>query len=391
MAYDEQATASEPMTPERIERWRQRIRVSTLGNYRYEMGVALIREGSLPEAEASLRAALAIDTEDARAAMALADLLESQGRGDEAAALIARETDRDPFFAQRRALRRLDAEAPEDAVTALAAWRADPYAASPDMHLRIELTRLLVDEGAWLQEETIVKPAPGALLQPAEAARFSSSVGFRLFQEMRFKAAENAFDISLRLDDQQVLPLIAMAHLAMGRGDWQRGLAVAMQAEKLWADGPAADMHLLALIGAQRLQEAESLLSSGRRNGTQDEGTNPVPASLAARRGLLLARAGEWQAAAAVLAPLYEADPDDLALCLDGALAQYGLGHVADGDKILADMLLMDEPLAIRLLMRRSWAAPALLHGFERIGHPLPERAKVFFWAKRADLDGYGG
>lgn len=54
----QETPAQAPLSVDQIEAWRQAIRASTFGNYRYEMGVALEREGSRDAARVSYEQAL---------------------------------------------------------------------------------------------------------------------------------------------------------------------------------------------------------------------------------------------------------------------------------------------------------------------------------------------
>lgn len=77
------------MTPEQIDQWRQRIRVSTFANYHVEMALALRNQGDGASAERSLRNALATMPDHASAALMLVDLLDAEGRDRDAEAVRA--------------------------------------------------------------------------------------------------------------------------------------------------------------------------------------------------------------------------------------------------------------------------------------------------------------
>lgn len=84
-----QQWTNKALTPEQIDQWRQRIRVSTFANYHVEMALALRNQGDGASAERSLRNALATMPNHGMAALMLVDLLNAEGRVRDAEAVRA--------------------------------------------------------------------------------------------------------------------------------------------------------------------------------------------------------------------------------------------------------------------------------------------------------------
>lgn len=86
------------MTEEQIEAWRRAIREHTFGNYYYEMGIAIEREGNLPVAIDSYRRAVEARPHYPEALVRLEQALRAAGRSDEAEELVARSHAADPGY-----------------------------------------------------------------------------------------------------------------------------------------------------------------------------------------------------------------------------------------------------------------------------------------------------
>lgn len=132
-------TATDWPSAQQIDAWRARIRQDVETNYLYCMGVALAGEGAASQAETILRRAVELDPRFAGARHALADLLRSAGRSEEAAALERQGRDLNVDFEHRALLDRIEHLQPaqdEDVAPLLPALRAATVQATPEAQAR---------------------------------------------------------------------------------------------------------------------------------------------------------------------------------------------------------------------------------------------------------------
>ncbi|MDQ2106665.1 tetratricopeptide repeat protein [Azospirillum isscasi] len=106
-------------TPEQVEAWRQTIRATTFANYRYEMGIALAREGNTAQALNSYRQAVEHWPSLYEAHVRLVELLRAVGHSTEAEAADRAAGRINPLYRAHGlaaiALRDLRADKPETA------------------------------------------------------------------------------------------------------------------------------------------------------------------------------------------------------------------------------------------------------------------------------------
>ena len=165
-----------------VDAWRHRIRAYTFGNYHYEMGVALEREGNLAAAAGAYDRAIAADPSLAAARLRLVEALTALGDSARAQEVETRFLTADPHFR-----------------TAAAYRRAKELAEAGQ-----------VDEAAALLE-TVDQQASAPLSDQLEAWR---SVAGALAARKDFARAGQFLQHALAADPENAEALLGMANVA---------------------------------------------------------------------------------------------------------------------------------------------------------------------------------
>lgn len=350
--------------------WANRIRQDAFARYHLEMGVAILREGNIPAAEAAFRRAIDADSSLSRSYFYLERLLEEAGRHDEARTVHARGLAVDPGFVQkalvRMALIRLNDDGPEEALAVLdgnaavlagmaeaqvllaviQAGRTDGDAAWDTLTDPSLLRRALGSEAdpelaAGISErffplvmgpkagpkERLVRLLRAALAVDSNDAMFLEQLGIMLANAELFAEAEPLLNRALVLwpGAPRALQYLGFAYLGLGRAaDAEPVLRQALESDP---DNPwLLGMLGQSLNGLGRSVEAESVLRQALQNNPPD------PSWLLVTLGLSLLVQGRVAEAESLLQRAIQLNTTDPWAFVYLGAARRSLGHIAEAE-----------------------------------------------------------
>nr|WP_137119101.1 tetratricopeptide repeat protein [Azospirillum argentinense] len=361
-----------------IERWRQNIRAGTFSNYHHQMGLALIREGSLDAAEAAFQRALQIDPRRFETWHQLVALYRRKGQEAQAEASLAKARVHDPdsvaiglATASRDVV---DDDSDQALAMLIAAASQSPRAVGHAPDAVVQVAQELIKHDRYTEALELLGRLP-AEQQDWVDVRFERGLCYRYLG--MYRAAMNEFQAILDQEPQSAKAQFNFALLLMFslRFDEADGAFGRLRAERPSQESLALQAWLYQGVGrlaGGRFDDADAILSALLA-------THPDMATAQAYRGLCRLRMGQLEEARADMAAASQAEGKHwLVHSLNGiVLMALGLTTEAIASFATATTLVSPAPRLSRLglaaaRLANGQEAPCPVTDAERQSEALP-------------------
>ena len=256
-----------------LDRWRQRIRETTFGNYHLCMGLAIEAQGEPQAAEAHYRAALHNDPGCSAAFIRLQGLLEHQGRSAEAQAIAAQAVAINPAYLAEAELELariyLDLSDIAACEAQLKSYLGRPGAVPlPAAALLQRIGELHAAHGRL---EEAKRYTDQAIALAPDLVRHSLTLARKLVQDMRIDEAAAALDFYLKKNPGHAMAWHFAAIAAQMQDRLEDAIAASRESLRLLPQMPPKVQLGLSLLATGRLEDAEASL----RKATAESGNQP--------------------------------------------------------------------------------------------------------------------